>query len=165
MSIQRRGLGGFTLVEILIVVVIIGILAAMVIPQMSSATDEAKAGAAMANRRAIHAAILNYFKDHAEYPATIEAEWFVGDKLPPNPWAADWEGDTVQVYAGNDLERRIPESKTLNPNTNWARPYFYNANTGDVYLRVPDQGNDADTLALFNKINGLQLTDIRQDMP
>ncbi|QDU72063.1 type II secretion system protein [Mucisphaera calidilacus] len=165
MRSKQRERGGFTLVEILIVVVILGVLAAMVIPQMSSATDEARIGAAIANRNAIHSAILSYFKDHAEYPQTLDPDWFVNKRLPANPFGQAWEGDPVQEFSSNDLSRRIPEYKIINPSLNYGKPFWYHPRTGDIYLRVPDQGNDAETLALFNRINGLDLTSITQDMP
>ncbi|MEQ9453720.1 MAG: prepilin-type N-terminal cleavage/methylation domain-containing protein [Phycisphaeraceae bacterium] len=165
MSYTTTNTRGFTLVEILIVVVILGILAAMVIPQMSSATEEAKVGAAIATRNAIHTALLNYFKDHAEYPTTIDQEWFVSKKLPQNPFATDWTGDSVQEFSSNDLTRRIPEYKKINPSLSYGKPIWYHPRTGDVYLRVPDLGVDADTLNLFNRVNGLDLTSITQDMP
>ena len=163
MSCRTSNNRAFTLVEILIVVVILGILAAMVIPQMSSATEEAKVGAAIATRNAIHTALLNYFKDHAEYPPTIDQQWFVSKKLPQNPFATDWTGDSVQEFSSNDLTRRIPEYKKINPSLSYGKPIWYHPRTGDVYLRV--LGVDTDTLTLFNRVNGLDLTSITQDMP
>lgn len=165
MQTNSRVRAGFTLVEILIVVVILGILAGIVIPQMSSATDDAKAGAAIATRNAIHSAILNYYKDHAAYPVTIDEQWFAGKRLPANPFGVAWTGDAVQEFDGGQLDRRIPGYKIINPSLNYGKPYWYHPRTGDIYLRVPDQGNDADTLALFNRVNGLSLTELDQDMP
>jgi len=55
---------GFTLVEILIVVVILGILAAIVIPQFSDASEEAKMSALVSNLQTIRSQIQLYRAQH-----------------------------------------------------------------------------------------------------
>jgi type II secretion system protein G len=58
---------GFTLIEILIVVVILGILAAIVIPQFSDASDDAAANSARSTLATIRSQIELYrFKENAE---------------------------------------------------------------------------------------------------
>jgi len=59
-----RGRKGFTLVEILIVVVILGILAAIVIPQFSSASTEAKEASLCSDLQSMRAAIELYKIQH-----------------------------------------------------------------------------------------------------
>jgi len=60
---------GFTLVELLIVVVILGILAGIVIPQINSATAESKESQIRANLSAVRSAIALYRVQHKEvYP-------------------------------------------------------------------------------------------------
>ena len=58
---------GFTLVEILIVVVILGILAAIVIPQFTSASTEAKEAALVSNLQAVRSQIELYKIHHNDY--------------------------------------------------------------------------------------------------
>lgn len=61
---------GFTLVEILIVVTILGILAAIVIPQYSNATDQSKENAVKANLFRVRQQIEVYRHEHNDaYPA------------------------------------------------------------------------------------------------
>ena len=63
---QRRG---FTLVEVLIVVVILGILAATVLPQFTSANDDAKESALVQDLQTIRAQVQLYkFQHENTYP-------------------------------------------------------------------------------------------------
>ncbi len=66
----RERASGFTLVELLIVVIILAILAAIVVPQFATSTDDAKEAAldsTLANMRDV---IDLYFAQHGEYPAS-----------------------------------------------------------------------------------------------
>ena len=65
-SLQR----GFTLIEIMVVVVIIGILGAIVVPQFMSRPDQAKVTAAKVDIQAISTALEIYRLDNAHYPST-----------------------------------------------------------------------------------------------
>lgn len=62
---------GFTLVELLIVVIILAILAAIVVPQFSAATDDAKLSALDTNLANVRAAIDLYYQQHGEYPGDL----------------------------------------------------------------------------------------------
>ena len=61
---------GFTLIEIMVVVVIIGILGAIVVPQFMSRPDQAKATAAKVDIQAISTALEIYRLDNSHYPST-----------------------------------------------------------------------------------------------
>ena len=64
MSNRRRNQSGFTLVELLIVVIILGILAAVVIPQFNTAAAESKESALASNLATIRQAIELYKVQH-----------------------------------------------------------------------------------------------------
>ncbi len=71
MKKARNGLqSGFTLVEILIVVVILGILAAIVIPQFTSASESAKSSSLVSQLQTIRSQLELYQVQHnGDYPA------------------------------------------------------------------------------------------------
>ncbi len=64
---------GFTLVELLIVVIILAILAAIVVPQFASSTDDAKVAALDSTLANMRAAIDLYYQQHGEYPGEKDA--------------------------------------------------------------------------------------------
>jgi prepilin-type N-terminal cleavage/methylation domain-containing protein len=63
----RRNQRGFTLVELMIVVIIVGILAAVAIPMYQGATERAKASEAVAALGTIRGAMRVYFAEHGTY--------------------------------------------------------------------------------------------------
>lgn len=66
-----RGRNGFTLVELLIVVIILAILAAIIVPQFTAATDDATQSAYDTNIANIRSAIDLYRQQHQEYPGAV----------------------------------------------------------------------------------------------
>lgn len=88
---------GMSLIEMLIVVSVLGILAAIVIPRFSNASDEAKGGALASQVQVVKKALLRYKLDHNDaYPTEAQ--------LVTAPWQAltsstDVDGDT----AGSDF--------------------------------------------------------------
>ena len=62
---------GFTLVELLIVVIILAILAAIVVPQFASSTDDAKLAALDTNLANTRSAVDLYFAQHGAYPSGV----------------------------------------------------------------------------------------------
>ena len=62
---------GFTLVELLIVVIILAILAAIVVPQFASSTEDAKISALDSTLANIRSAIDLYYQQHGHYPSAV----------------------------------------------------------------------------------------------
>ena len=90
-SVRRHGRqGGFTLIEIMVVVVILGILAALVVPNIMDRPDHARKVAAQQDVRSISNALDMYRLDHYDYPATLDE--LAGDngrylgRVPLDPW-------------------------------------------------------------------------------
>ncbi|MEX0777595.1 MAG: prepilin-type N-terminal cleavage/methylation domain-containing protein [Phycisphaeraceae bacterium] len=75
MTARNRKLHGFTLVEILIVVVILGILAAIVIPQFTNASESAKLSSLSSQLQTIRSQLELYQVQHKGGYPTIDATW------------------------------------------------------------------------------------------
>ncbi len=73
MSMRRiRNYSGFTLIEMLIVVIVLGILAAIIIPQIAVSTDDAKLNTLQTNLNGVrNAAELYYFEHNSTYPGAV----------------------------------------------------------------------------------------------
>jgi general secretion pathway protein G len=100
---------GFTLIEIMVVIVILGVLAALVVPKIMSRPDEARAVAAKHDISALMQALKLYKLDNGSYPTTeqglkaltqkptvapVPNNWKTGgylDKLPQDPWGRDFQ--------------------------------------------------------------------------
>ena len=67
---SARRQGGFTLIEIMVVVVILGILAAFVVPNIMDKPDEARIVKAKQDIRALESALSMYKLDNFYYPST-----------------------------------------------------------------------------------------------
>ena len=90
--LSRRS--GFTLIEIILVVVIIGILAGIAIPRMGGKTEKAKIAAGRSNVQSIGMAIQEYEIMNGEYPASLDAlldeskggPYMEKKVIPTDPW-------------------------------------------------------------------------------
>lgn len=90
---QRTGASGFTLIEIMVVVVILGILAALVVPQVMSRPDQAKVTVAQGDIKAIGAALGMYRLDNQAYPSTQQGLEALVRKPSGNPPPKNWNAD------------------------------------------------------------------------
>jgi general secretion pathway protein G len=100
----RTRRSGFTLIEIMVVVVILAILAALIVPKVMSRPDEARVIAAQQDVAAIMQALKLYRLDNLRYPTTeqglgalvarptvapVPPNWKAGgylERLPKDPW-------------------------------------------------------------------------------
>ncbi len=136
-GVKRRE-AGFTLIEIMVVIAIIGILATLIVPKIMGRPDEARAIAAKHDVGTIVQAMKLYRLDIGRYPTTEQGIKALVEKPTSEPVPQNWK-------AGGYLDS-IPKDP-------WGNPYQY-ANPGtrseiDVYSFGADgkpggTGNDAD---------------------
>ena len=82
---------GFTLIEVLVVVVILGILAALVVPRIMDRPDEAKRVAAKADVNAIAQALKLYRLDNGFYPSTEQGLGALVNRPTSPPVPGNWK--------------------------------------------------------------------------
>lgn len=102
-----NGKHGFTLIEIMIVMIIIGLLAALVAPKFFGRLSSAKINAAKAQIELFGAALDTFRLDTGRYPTTEEGLKALREKP-----------SGVENWRGPYLPKEIP----LDP---WKRPYLY----------------------------------------
>lgn len=99
---------GFSLIEIMVVVVILGILASIVVPKIMGRPDEARVVKAKQDILAIQNALDLYKLDNGVYPTTDQGLAALVTKPTSNPEPRDWK-----IYL-----KRVPKDP-------WGRDYLY----------------------------------------
>jgi general secretion pathway protein G len=114
---RKRSRGGFTLIEILVVIAVISLLAALVAPNVFQHVGTAKDAAARSQIEMLGAALDSYRLDNGRYPTTdqgLEALW-TEPTLEPRP--TNWRGPY--------LRKAVPADP-------WSNPYVY-ASPGELH--------------------------------
>ena len=104
---RRRDAGGFTLIEVMVVIVILGVLAALIVPRVLGRPDEARIVAAKQDIASIMQALKLYRLDNRRYPSTEQGlqalvvrpsvapqpeNWkSYLEKLPNDPWGSPYQ--------------------------------------------------------------------------
>ncbi len=110
MNVLKNNLG-FTLIEIMVVVIILGLLATFVVPKIVGRTDDAKIVKAKVDIQAIETALKLYKLDNNNYPTTEQ-----GLEALVNPPES---GSSGKWREGGYLEKKsIPKDP-------WGNPYIY----------------------------------------
>ena len=117
--IARRAARGFTLLELMVVIVIIGVLAALIAPKVLENVDKAKITAAQSNINDLMNALKMYKLDNGRYPSseqglqalvarpttgTVPGNWrSYLDKLPNDPWQNPYQYANPGVHGEIDV--------------------------------------------------------------
>ena len=107
---RGRARRGFTLIEIMVVIVILGVLAALIVPSVLSRTDDARIVAAKSDIASIRQALKLYKLDNLAYPTQAQGLQALVTKPTDPPIPLNWK-------PGGYLERL--------PDDPWGRPYHY----------------------------------------
>lgn len=120
-TLSRPSVRGFTLIEVLIVVVILGILAGLIVPRIMDRPDQARVVAAKNDIQAIISALKLYRLDNGSYPSSqqgldalvkrpesgdIPRNWKPGgylERLPKDPWGSDYQYLNPGVHGEIDV--------------------------------------------------------------
>jgi prepilin-type N-terminal cleavage/methylation domain-containing protein len=112
-SVHQRNRGGFTLIEIMLVVVIIGILAAVAVPRLGSNLAKAQINATRGTIKSIDTSIDSYMLEHSA-------------KLPPSL---------------TDIMPYLKNAKTV-PKDGWGMDFAYTPNHSDGSYKIASAGPD-----------------------
>jgi general secretion pathway protein G len=107
-SAQRRISAGFTLIELMVVLVIIGVLAALIVPSVLDRADDARATAAKTDVNNLMQALKLYRLDNQRYPTAAQGLNALLVKPTTGPAPANWKTYLDKL-----------------PNDPWGRPYQY----------------------------------------
>ena len=122
---------GFTLVEVLIVLLIIGIMAVLVVPRLTGRTESARRTAAQVDIQANIALALDLYElDNGAYPTTEQGLQALLTEPASAPVPPDWKGPYLK-------KREQPKDPWKNPYV-YAYPGQHNPGGYDLYSRGPD---------------------------
>ncbi len=100
--------GGFTLIELMVVILILGVLAALVVPRVMTRPDEARVIAAKQDIAQVMQALKLYRLDNSRYPSTEQGLQALVVRPTTSPVPNNWKSYLDKV-----------------PNDPWGRPYQY----------------------------------------
>ena len=112
MTVNVRRRSGFTLLELVVVIIVLGLLAGIVAPQIIGRLSEAKSTTAKTQIELLSVALDGYRLDNGSYPTTDQGLAALRERPTRAPVPASWRGPY--------LRKAVP----LDP---WGRPYVYRA--------------------------------------
>lgn len=127
LRLTRGNATGFTLIEVMVVVVILSVLAAMIVPRIMSRPGEARLVKAEHDIRAIEAALGLYRLDNFRYPSTEQGLAALVEKPTLEPVPHNW-------HHGGYL-------KTV-PKDPWGREYLYRNPEDTLEIELISYGAD-----------------------
>ena len=129
--LTQSGQGGFTLIELVIIIVVLGILAAVAIPRYQNITGEAREAACRASLGALRSGITIFYANEAvttgtaTWPTLAELETVgtvMEHELPRNPYQAD-------ANAPDSIVTGVTKGTIVGTRGGWA----YLASSGEIW--------------------------------
>lgn len=143
-SSSRRSAAGFTLIELVVVILILGILAAVVVPRVFGKTEDARMSSAVATITSFNQALDLFYSDIKRYPTNEEGlDALINKGKVDQNDQAKWNGPYLK-----NMEALPPDP--------WGKPYVYQSPGAD--------GRDYDISAVGGKepVNSWQLSGRKQ---
>ncbi|MGH7781159.1 MAG: type II secretion system major pseudopilin GspG [Candidatus Binataceae bacterium] len=133
MRTRLRNQDGFTLIEIMVVIMIIGLLALMVVPRLRGVADRAKTTKAQADIQELKQALDRYYLDNGSYPTSDQG--LNALVTPPS------SGRTANNYEQGGYIEKLPSDP-------WGNAYFYQSDGNSYALKSfgPDGVQSADDI-------------------
>ena len=129
MNLRRRPRSrAFTLIELMVVVLILAVLAALVVPRIVGSGAQARVGAAKSDLRTISGLLDRFQLDCGRYPTTEEG--LAALTTAPTGLEGKWGGGTNEPYS----------KKTVDKDP-WGNPYQYES-TGNTSYTLKSYGED-----------------------
>jgi prepilin-type N-terminal cleavage/methylation domain-containing protein len=158
---------GFTLMEIMVVIIVIAVLASVAGPMIGSITDQGRSSATKANLSALKSALLSYQRDVGKFPFcggaggddmkvaanynnldTAKGGLVMGDESSKNVLVSNDEllgcmvGGYQRRYKGPYMDSNPEEFM----NDSWGSPVQYFAETQTIYLRSAGVNGETETV-------------------
>ncbi len=130
MKSRRYNQDGFTLIEIMVVILILGLLATIVVQSLRGAADKAKNTKAQADMAELKTALDRYYLDNGFYPTTDQGL----NSLVSPPTS----GRTPPNYEAGGYIERLPSDP-------WGNQYFYQSDGNSYALKSFGKGGTEST--------------------
>jgi general secretion pathway protein G len=117
---RYQGQDGFTLIEMMVVILIIGLLALMIVPRLKGVADRAKRTKAQADISELKQALDRYYLDNGSYPTTDQGLQAL--VTPPT------SGRVPTNYEEGGYIEKLP-------NDPWGQPYVYQSDGSSYVLK------------------------------
>ncbi|MEM7002096.1 MAG: type II secretion system major pseudopilin GspG [Pseudomonadota bacterium] len=117
-NLQPAASRGFTLLEILVVVVILGILGALIVPNVISQPEQVRIKAARSDLQSLVSALDMYRLDNFQYPSSEQGLEALVGRPSGFPEPANWNGPYIKKLM----------------NDPWDSPYIYEQRDGQIVL-------------------------------
>ncbi len=110
MTNQHKHKKAFSLMELMVVIIILGLLASFVLPSLTGKGEEAKQKLSCIQMKSISVALKMYKIDNSTYPSTsdglqalVKKNYFEDNKLPKDSWGTNYiytnSGDTYEILS------------------------------------------------------------------
>lgn len=129
MKSRRTTEQGFTLIEIMVVILILGLLATLVVQSLRGATDKAKRTKAIADISELKTALDRYYIDNGSYPTSDQGlQALVAPPAQQGLSDSGNGGASSSSYEDGGYVEKVP----LDP---WGNPYFYQSDGNSYTLK------------------------------